>query len=45
MESINPDGCGSLKHEEPHRRFTAKIAKNAKTIAKDIAFLTHRTVP
>jgi len=25
-------------HEEPHRSFTAKTAKNAKTIAKGIAF-------
>jgi len=27
-----------------HRNFTAKIAKNAKFIAKDIPWLTHRTV-
>jgi len=27
-----------------HRSFTAKTAKNAKTIAKDIAILTHRII-
>jgi len=27
-----------------HRWFTAKNAKNAKNIAKGIAFLTHRTI-
>jgi len=27
-----------------HRNFTAKTAKNAKIIAKDIALLTHRAI-
>jgi hypothetical protein len=30
--------------DRAHRCFTAKTAKGAKTIAKDIAFFTHRTI-
>jgi hypothetical protein len=37
--------CSELiETQRTHRSFTAKTAKNAKTIAKDIALLTHRTI-